>query len=145
MEAARCHFRLHAMLTWLVALGFFLHGGRSLKEGYTIEYVTPENVDGTEDAVEVPLIQFAMADLELYEDEAALFQSYYDNYMPFWPEDKVGLFPIALSYAILVELEGKNYGEETLRVLELLDRVYRDGHFGELNLRRLCHTQMHRR
>ena len=129
------------MLTWLVALGFFLHGGRSLKEGYTIEYVTPENVDGTEDAVEVPLIQFAMADLELYEDEAALFQSYYDNYMPFWPEDKVGLFPIALSYAILVELEGKNYGEETLRVLELLDRVYRDGHFGELNLFKGLMTQ----
>ena len=103
---------------WLVALGF-LREGRCL-EGYTIEYITPDIVDGAEAAVELPMIQFAIADLELYEDEAALFETYYNDYMPFWPEDKVGLFPIALSYAILVELEEKNYGEEMVKFLNFL-------------------------
>ena len=70
------------------------------------------------------MIQFAIADLELYEDEAALFETYYNDYIPFWPEDKVDCFHRFI-VRDFIELEEKNYGEEMVRVLELRSRVQR--------------------
>ena len=82
--------------------------------------------------INLPIIQISNEELEYYENEVELFFACYKKYAPLWPEKKIGLFPLALSYSLLNIADDAEI--KVSDILTLLSNVYETGMWGDLNV-----------
>jgi hypothetical protein len=124
----------------VVLLLLLCHSCITTSSNNNTEYFSPPIVDykcekqyySQRGIITLPKIQISNEELEYYESEVELFVACYKKYAPQWPKEKIGLFPLALSYSLLSIADDVEIIVND--VLTLLSNVYGSGLWGNLNV-----------
>lgn len=97
-----------------------------------VDYTCEKDYYNHRDVIKLPKIQISEEELESFESEDEMYVVYYNQYAPRWPKEKIGLFPLALSYTLLSKVDNVEIRYD--EILTLLSNVYSDGKWGTLDL-----------